>query len=345
MLCRADSVGVFQVESRAQMATLPRLRPRTFYDLVVEVALIRPGPDPGRLGAPLHPPPQRPGGGHLPAPAAGAEPGEDARRPAVPGAAHADGHRRGRLHAGRGRPAPPGHGLQAQRRAHGAAAPALRRRRRGPGRAPRGGRADLAKLAAFANYGFPESHSVSFAYLVYASSWLKRYYPAAFCAALLDAQPMGFYSPHTLVQDARRHGVEVRTPDLNASAATATLEPPRSCDPSSRMSSSEVTRTRGAPPETWGHGGPAVRLGIVVGAGDRRRPGRGDRRRPALRRPGGPGPPRAAHAAPARGAGHRRRLRLLRPRPAGRRCGRRGRSPRWPAVPAGRCGCRASSPG
>jgi error-prone DNA polymerase len=81
------------------------------------------------------------------------------------------------------------------------------------------------KLAAFANFGFPESHSVSFAYLVYSSSWLKLHYPAAFCAALLNAQPMGFYSPHTLVQDARRHGVVVRTPDLNASAAGATLEP------------------------------------------------------------------------------------------------------------------------
>ena len=81
------------------------------------------------------------------------------------------------------------------------------------------------KLAAFANYGFPESHSVSFAYLVYASSWIKRYEPAAFCAALLNAQPMGFYSPHSLVQDARRHGVEVRSPDLNASADVATLEP------------------------------------------------------------------------------------------------------------------------
>ena len=90
------------------------------------------------------------------------------------------------------------------------------------GAAERGVAADVIeiiweKLAAFASYGFPESHSVSFAYLVYASSWLKRWYPAAFCAALLDAQPMGFYSPHTLVQDARRHGVEVRTPDLNAS--------------------------------------------------------------------------------------------------------------------------------
>jgi error-prone DNA polymerase len=81
------------------------------------------------------------------------------------------------------------------------------------------------KLKAFANYGFPESHSVSFAYLVYASSWIKYYEPAAFCAALINAQPMGFWSPHTLVQDARRHGVTVHTPDLNASGAGATLEP------------------------------------------------------------------------------------------------------------------------
>jgi error-prone DNA polymerase len=103
------------------------------------------------------------------------------------------------------------------------------------------------KLAAFANYGFPESHSVSFAYLVYASAWIKHHYPAAFCAALLNAQPMGFYSPHSLVQDARRHGVEVRTPDINASAAKATLEP--------------------GPGST---GGVAVRLGIgsVRGVGD-----------------------------------------------------------------------------
>ncbi|MEO6987108.1 MAG: OB-fold nucleic acid binding domain-containing protein, partial [Aquihabitans sp.] len=80
------------------------------------------------------------------------------------------------------------------------------------------------KMKAFANYGFPESHSVSFAYLVYASAWLKFHEPAAFCAALLNAQPMGFWSPHTLVRDARRHGVEVRSPDLNASMAQADLE-------------------------------------------------------------------------------------------------------------------------
>lgn len=100
-----------------------------------------------------------------------------------------------------------------------------------------------AKLAAFANYGFPESHSVSFAYLVYSSSWIKLHYPAAFCAALLKSQPMGFYSPQTLVQDARRHGVKVHTPDLNRSDWCATLEAP--------SDSHDVSS-----------GGPAVRLGL-----------------------------------------------------------------------------------
>lgn len=84
------------------------------------------------------------------------------------------------------------------------------------------------KLVAFANFGFPESHSVSFAYLVYSSAWLKHHYPSAFCAGLLDGQPMGFWSPQTLVSDARRHGVEVRRPDVNASAARSRLEPSRS---------------------------------------------------------------------------------------------------------------------
>ena len=102
------------------------------------------------------------------------------------------------------------------------------------GMAERGITGDVAdeifmKMAAFANYGFPESHSVSFSYLVYASSWIKFHEPAAFCAALLNAQPMGFWSPHSLVQDAQRHGVMVHPPDLNASLAMATLEP---CDAS-----------------------------------------------------------------------------------------------------------------
>jgi error-prone DNA polymerase len=140
------------------------------------------------------------------------------------------------------------------------------------------------KLAAFASYGFPESHSVSFAYLVYASSWLKRYFPAAFCAALLDAQPMGFYSPHSLVQDARRHGVEVRTPDLAVSSAGATLEvdglpparaggdlpPARGNDCRPGPGRPRAAPGAGAPPGTWGRSGPAVRLGLgsVRGIGD-----------------------------------------------------------------------------
>jgi error-prone DNA polymerase len=107
------------------------------------------------------------------------------------------------------------------------------------------------KLAAFANYGFPESHAMSFAYLVYASAWLKRYHPAAFCAALLNAQPMGFYSPQSLVDDARRHGVTVRRPDINASTVLAVLEPP--------IDGEEVG---GPEPHEWGLGGPVVRLGL-----------------------------------------------------------------------------------
>ena len=109
------------------------------------------------------------------------------------------------------------------------------------------------KLAAFADFGFPESHSVSFAYLVYASSWLKLHYPAAFCAALLNAQPMGFYSPNTLVADARRHGVVVLGPDVNRSEAKATLEP---------LDSRARTPPPGGNCASQRPGGPAVRLGL-----------------------------------------------------------------------------------
>jgi error-prone DNA polymerase len=286
MLCRADSVGVFQVESRAQMATLPRLKPRTFYDIVVEVALIRPGPIQGGSEHPynrrrkgqedvtyLHPLLERSLAKTLGVPlfqeqlmqmaidVGGFSAGEaDQLRQAM--GSKRSRERMERLH---------------QRFADGAAA-------RGVG--PEVTEQIWEKLAAFASYGFPESHSVSFAYLVYASAWLKRWYPAAFCAALLNAQPMGFYSPHTLVQDARRHGVEVRTPDLDASAATATLEPtkppavaradapaatPRTatCAPEQvsdvlKGTSSGVwgAARRRAAPGDWGRGGPAVRLGL-----------------------------------------------------------------------------------
>ncbi len=265
MLCRADSVGTFQVESRAQMATLPRLRPRTFYDLVVEVALIRPGPI---QGGSVHPYIRRRNGQEpvtylhpLLEPAlrktlgvplfqeqlmqmaidiAGFTPGEaDQLRQAMGSKRSRERMERlrARLYDG-----------MAERGVTGAVADEI-----------------WEKLAAFANYGFPESHSVSFAYLVYASSWLKRYEPAAFCAALLNAQPMGFYSPHTLVQDARRHGVEVRTPDVNASAATATLEAP-----AGEAGGSGPGNRPGAPPAEWGRGGPVVRLGIgsVRGVGE-----------------------------------------------------------------------------
>jgi error-prone DNA polymerase len=265
MLCRADSVGVFQVESRAQMATLPRLKPTCFYDLVVEVALIRPGPIQGGSVHPyirrrngvepvtyLHPllePVLRKTLGvplfqeqlmQIAITIAGFTPGEaDQLRQAM--ASKRSRERMERI-----------------------------RQRLYEGMAERGVVGDMAdelwdKLSAFANYGFPESHSVSFAYLVYASSWLKRYYPAAFCAGLLNAQPMGFYSPHSLVQDARRHGVEIRIPDLNASDAGATLETRGNSPDESRAIAS-----RTAPPGEWGRGGPVVRLGIgsVRGVGE-----------------------------------------------------------------------------
>jgi len=228
MLCRADSIGVFQVESRAQMATLPRLKPRCFYDLVVEVALIRPGPIQGGSVHPylrrrngdepvtyLHPLLERSLAKTLGVPlfqeqlmqmaidVAGFTAAEaDQLRQAM--GAKRSAERMGRLY---------------KRFCDGAA-------QRGVD--PEAIERIWDKLAAFASFGFPESHSVSFAYLVYASSWFKLHYPAAFCAALVNAQPMGFYSPHSLVADARRHGVEVRTPDINASGAEATLVWPAS---------------------------------------------------------------------------------------------------------------------
>jgi error-prone DNA polymerase len=224
MLCKADSVGVFQVESRAQMATLPRLKPRKFYDLVVEVALIRPGPI---QGGSVHPYIRRANGAE--------EITYD-----HPRLEHA-------LKKTKGVPLFQEQLMQMAvdvadftpaeadelRRAMGAKRSTRRmerlRERFYDGAARHGIGEELAgriyeKLMAFANFGFPESHALSFAYLVYASAWFKLYYPAAFCAALLRAQPMGFYSPQSLVADARRHGVTVQGPDVNASLPHATLE-------------------------------------------------------------------------------------------------------------------------
>jgi error-prone DNA polymerase len=225
LLCAADTVGVFQVESRAQMATLPRLRPRTFYDLVVEVALIRPGPI---QGGSVHPYLRRRNGEEevtyihpLTKPCLEKTLGvplfqEQLMQLAVDcagfSAAEADQLR------------------QAMGSKRSQARMARMRERLLAGMAERGITGDTAeqiytKLEAFSSFGFPESHSVSFAYLVYSSSWMKYHYPAEFAASLLNAQPMGFYSPHTIVRDARRHGVQVLGPDLNASRRDATLEP------------------------------------------------------------------------------------------------------------------------
>ena len=255
MLCRADSVGVFQVESRAQMATLPRLKPRHFYDLVVEVALIRPGPI---QGGSVHPYIRRRNGVEpvtylhpLLEPSLKKTLGvplfqEQLMQMAIDvagfSAADADQLRQ----------------AMGSKRSH-ARMEALKDRLY-EGMAERGITGEVAdaihdKLVAFANFGFPESHSVSFAYLVYASAWLKHHYPAAFCAALLNAQPMGFWSPQTLTADARRHGVTILGPDVNAGAAKATLEPVDKIN--SRVSSTPKWRATYSK-----EGQPAVRLGI-----------------------------------------------------------------------------------
>jgi error-prone DNA polymerase len=226
LLCRADTVGVFQVESRAQMGTLPRVRPRTFYDLAIEVALIRPGPIQGHAVNPyirrrrgeekvtyLHPLLEPILQRTLGVPLFQEQLMEMAVAIAGFSAADADELR------------------QAMAAKRSAARMERMRLRLYEGMAAQGVTGPVADqvfaaLAAFANFGFPESHSVSFAHLVYASSWLKLHYPAAFTAGLLNSQPMGFWSPQSLVADARRHGVVVRRPHVNRSEVGASLEAP-----------------------------------------------------------------------------------------------------------------------
>lgn len=224
MICRADTTGVFQIESRAQMSMLPRLRPRNYYDLVIEVAIVRPGPIQGEM---VHPYLRRRSGEEpvtypskeveavlkrtlgvpifqeqvmqLAIVAAGFSPGEaDRLRRAM-----AAWKRKG--------------GLEPFRR------------QLIDGMRERGYEESFAQqifnqILGFGEYGFPESHSASFALLVYTSAWLKHYEPAAFCAALINSQPMGFYAPAQLVRDARGHGVEVRAVDLASSDWDCTLE-------------------------------------------------------------------------------------------------------------------------
>jgi len=224
MLCKADSIGVFQVESRAQMATLPRLKPRTFYDLVVEVALIRPGPI---QGGSVHPYIKRRNGREAVTYLHPLLENSLAKTLGIP--LFQEQLMQMAIDVGGFTAAEADELRQAMGSKRSQARMERLRGRFYDGMSERGIVGETAdaiweKLAAFANFGFPESHSVSFAYLVYSSSWIKHHYPAAFCASLLNAQPMGFYSPHTLVQDARRHGVKVYRPCINASDAGATLE-------------------------------------------------------------------------------------------------------------------------
>ncbi|MFL5260134.1 MAG: error-prone DNA polymerase [Hyphomicrobiales bacterium] len=233
MLSQADSVGVFQVESRAQMSMLPRLKPCTFYDLVIEVAIVRPGPIQGDM---VHPYLRRRDGlekPDYPSPDPAHGPADElqsvlARTLGVPlfqeqamqiaivaagfTPGEADGLRR----------------AMATFRHNGTIH--LYREKFIAGMTRRGYTPDFAErcfsqIEGFGEYGFPESHAASFALLVYVSAWIKCHYPEVFCAAILNSQPMGFYAPAQLVRDAVQHGVEVRPADVNCSQWDSTLEP------------------------------------------------------------------------------------------------------------------------
>ncbi|WP_092432581.1 error-prone DNA polymerase [Collimonas sp. OK607] len=236
MICQADTIGVFQIESRAQMSMLPRLRPRKFYDLVIQVAIVRPGPIQGGM---VHPFLQN-------------------RKKKEEDIVYPKPELKGALGRTRGVPIFQEQVMQIAVIAAGfteGEADSLRRsmaawKRKGgldkferkliDGMVNNGYKEDFAKaiysqIQGFGEYGFPESHAASFALLAYASSWLKCHEPEAFLAALLNSQPMGFYSPSQLVQDARRHGVEVLPVDINLSNWEASLEPTSANRPAVRL--------------------------------------------------------------------------------------------------------------
>ncbi|CAM8639049.1 DnaE DNA polymerase III, alpha subunit [Oxalobacteraceae bacterium] len=235
MISKADTVGVFQIESRAQMSMLPRLQPRTFYDLVIEVAIIRPGPIQGGM---IHP--------YL------------RRRQGLEAITYPSADMETALARTLGVPIFQEQVMQIAMLAAGFSAgeaDQLRRamaawKRKGglekfhdrliQGMLARGYTAEFAEsiysqIQGFAEYGFPESHAASFALLAYASAWLKCHHPTAFLAALLNSQPMGFYTPSQLVQDAKRHGVEVRAVDIVTSNWEATLEISQATQPAVRL--------------------------------------------------------------------------------------------------------------
>jgi len=235
MIQRADTIGVFQIESRAQMSMLPRLKPACFYDLVIEVAIVRPGPI---MGGMVHPYLRRREGKEqvtyasdavkkvlertmgvsifqeqvmqLAVVAAGFTPGEaDKLRRAM-----ASWKRRGGIEPFRAK---------------------LVDGMLGRGYAREFAEQIYQQIQGFGEYGFPESHAASFALLVYVSSWLKCHEPAAFACALLNSQPLGFYSTSAIVQDARRHGVELRPADVQVSEVDSTLEPRADGKPALRL--------------------------------------------------------------------------------------------------------------
>jgi len=257
MLCASDTVGVFQVESRAQMAMLPRLRPRCFYDLVIEVAIVRPGPIQGNM---VHPFLRRRNGQERPYfPDSRVEKilgktlgvpifQEQAMRLAIVLANFSPGEAEKLRRA------------MAAWKSHKGLIAAFKEKiisgMVANGYTPQFADACLHQIQGFSEYGFPESHAASFALLVYASAWLKCHYPTEFACALLNSQPMGFYEPAQIVRDAQRHGVRVLPIDANYSAwDCAVLYDAALNDNSVDDKSSEKTRTRS-------QNFPALRLGL-----------------------------------------------------------------------------------
>jgi len=272
MLSKADSVGVFQVESRAQMSMLPRLRPNRFYDLVIEVAIVRPGPIQGDM---VHPYLRRRNGQEpveWPAPSPEHGPPdelygilgntygvplfqEQAMSLAIEAAKftpdEADGLRK------------------AMATFKNLGTPAEYRDKFVEGMVRRGYRREFAErcfkqIEGFGHYGFPESHAASFAKLVYVSAWLKWAWPDVFCAVLINSQPMGFYQPAQLVRDAREHGVEVLPPDVMSSDWDCTLEAASGVARTSNVIPDEAKRRSGTDPERRASGGPGSSRSALV---------------------------------------------------------------------------------
>jgi error-prone DNA polymerase len=234
MLCKADSVGVFQVESRAQMSMLPRLKPRKFYDLVIEVAIVRPGPIQGDM---VHPYLRRRDGLEpvsFPSPASEHGPADELRSVlgktlGVP--LFQEQAMKLAMEAAKFTPEEANGLRRSMATFRNLGSVGVYGEKFVEGMVRRGYDPEFAyrcfkQIEGFGSYGFPESHAVSFAKLVYVSAWIKYHYPDVFCAALLNAQPMGFYQPAQLVRDAREHGVEVRGPDVMLSDWDSRLEPP-----------------------------------------------------------------------------------------------------------------------